>query len=214
MKKVMIMVFLILFVAVAYGAECDFSSSSDINVQKCFGGSGSQCDEKNADTKHPVKLNHADCTATVYVTIGSIMHDNCCLNNPDGYMCGKQGDWVLGGNDNQVCGYEWNKAWYDSLNDRGWEVKMGPYIKGGKTDDLTRAKAREGRIYDKNGRNKRMWVLHQKNPGDKFWKHAIWNNVQETVASRKLKAPKGTKFEFEEDKAFCASGKWRNGMCQ
>lgn len=212
MKKILVLVFLLSFAAIAYGAECDFNSSSDVNVQKCFGGSGPQCGEPK-DTFHPAKLNTSDCTATVYVTIGSIMHDNCCLKNPkEGYMCGKQGDWVLG-NDQQVCGFEWNKAFYDSRDGRGWEVTMGPYVKGGKTDDLKSAKARDGRIYDKNGNNRRMWVKHQKNPGDKFWKHAIWNNVQETVASKKLKAPKGTKFQEKEDEAFCASGKWANGAC-
>ena len=218
MRKIVIVVFLLSFAVVAYGApECDFSSSSDVNVQKCFGGSGNQCEEGfgRADAFHPVKLNKSDCTATAYVTIGSIMHDNCCLNNPkEGYMCGKSGDNILSGNDQQICGFEWNKAFYDSRDGRGWEVTMGPYIKGGKTDDLTRKPAREGRIYDKNGNNRRMWVQHQKNPGDKLWKHAIWSNVQETVASRKLKAPKGTKFQEKEDEAFCASGKWANGACQ
>lgn len=214
MRKIMILVFLLSFAAIAYGAECDFSINTDVNVQKCFGGSGNQCE--GGDPKHAITKNLKDCTAEGYATIGSIMHDNCCLNNPDGYMCkgSRQTSdlvWGLGGDaDRHICGQEWNKAWYDSDNNRGWTVTFGPYVKGGKTDDLTRANARDGQVYDSHGLFKRMWVRDQKTGGDKN----KWSNVKETKATLKLKAPAGTKFEFAEDKQFCASGKWANGACK
>ncbi len=126
-------------------------------------------------------------------------------------MC-KEGDNPVGGNDRLVCGYEWNKAFHDSRNNRGWVVKMGPYTKG-KFDDPTKAEtAREGLIYDASTANRRLWVADQKMP-PLDGTHKIWNNVQETVKTIGLKAPKGTKIEFPSDKEFCESGKWAAGQC-
>lgn len=209
-------------------SNCDFSDRKSVKEQKCFGVSGPQCGIPDGiDPAHPVKLNFQTCEAEGYATIGSIMHDNCCMRNLDsngkaiGYMC-KKGDNPIGGNDRLVCGYEWNKAFQDSSNNRGWKVEhMGPYMKNGKGDSAAIAPEgpRDGMIYDTgyyglwpNKKYLRHWVADREKPT--LDGHKIWVDVQETVVTRGLKAPAGTQLQFKEDEQFCKSGKWAAGKCQ
>jgi len=66
-----------------------------------------------------------------FITVGSILHDNCCvLNHPNGYFCHNGGSIA-------VCKPEWNKALRDSLELRQWST-----IFTGKVDDITPVPAR------------------------------------------------------------------------
>lgn len=54
-------------------------------------------------------MSHLGC----WVSTGSIKHDNCCLRNPNGHMCG--------GNESEaVCTAEWEEAVRASLTGRVW----------------------------------------------------------------------------------------------
>jgi PKD repeat protein len=109
----------------------------DIPSQQCVGAEGSQCDN-NIFGLVGVKRNR-DGSYTGTVSVGSILHDNCCIiNYPNGRFCNNGGD-------QSVCEAEWNKALSNSnlRTGRGWKVRSGwgPYDEG-EGDDITLVPAR------------------------------------------------------------------------
>jgi len=105
---------------------------SIIPAQRCVGAEGSQC-------AWPVRRNH-DRSYTGTVSVGSILHDNCCIvNYPNGHMCNN------GGADN-VCRAEWEKAISNSNigTRRNWTERRGwgPYVEGDSGDDIAKVPAR------------------------------------------------------------------------
>jgi hypothetical protein len=99
-------------------------------IEKCFGGIGSQCE----GVKIPKLVNlpfHQDkktCTVKGYMSVGSILHDQCCIRtNNMGYMCaiGTTGE----------CYAEWQQAVSDVKCDRYWDKEFGPYFLGGNGDN-------------------------------------------------------------------------------
>jgi hypothetical protein len=102
-----------------------------IPPQRCVGATGPQCG-------FLVKHNR-DGSFSGFVTVGSILHDNCCIQHyPDGYWCRN------GGEDQSVCMDEWKKARSNFLHRRGWWVKSGwgPYAEC-QGDDITPVPARK-----------------------------------------------------------------------
>lgn len=187
---------------------CDFSLSQNKEIQKCFGGSGNQCD--GGDPNHPITLDNTGCMAEGYATIGSIMHDNCCLNVPTGYFCDGAGFLKSlaattvghGQSDRETCGQEWNKASNDSIYKRGWQVFFGPYFKGDVTDDMTRVEARgNALVYDSHGLFRRPWKEANEKDDPARWGNPKNGGIKETAASRRLKSS-DAKFEFKEDAQF------------
>jgi hypothetical protein len=89
----------------------DFDAQASIPLQCCVGAVGPMCGEllatgtKCGDAPGGIKS----------VSVGSILHDNCCiLNYPDGYNCNN------GGNNN-VCKDEFNKA-VKNFKKREWKA--------------------------------------------------------------------------------------------
>lgn len=115
--------------------RCDFGSS-DNDPQRCFGGVGARC--KNDTLGLATKTyDHVNCTVEGFMSVGSILHDNCCIHNPKGYSC--QG---LNSNNSGLpeklapCKEEWEEAWGNTSCGRQWKVKFGSYFEGNKGDFL------------------------------------------------------------------------------
>ena len=146
----------------------------------CFGGVGPQC---GGAPGAPNTWSASNNGYMMFVSVGSILHDNCCLRNPAGKWCGGTG--VDGrnpageGNHNGTCVREWDKAWFNTLQARQWRVPVNPTT----VADLTpaagrRSVLREGTVYA----------------------------PEEVNASRQYAAPAGTSLDVG-DEAFCASGR-------
>jgi len=112
-------------------------------VEQCFGAVGNQCDgvplpaflDHNIDFKRKENL---DGSITVGVTVGSILHDICCVRHPNGKACtGWKSplDDLPNAHDGH-CIAEWDKAWYNTMMGRGWNHTFGPY-QPGQGDDFT-----------------------------------------------------------------------------
>lgn len=111
--------------------RCDFSTlGTSREAQRCFGASGSQCEGGDPlDIVHGVHKDYYTCTAHMFVSDGSIAHDNCCIQHPDGYACGGFGNpnntETPGTN---VCKNAWDQAVADSVLHRGNLQEFGSYI--------------------------------------------------------------------------------------
>lgn len=105
------------------------------NPEYCFGAVGKGCggfgDLGEGETKgtRPLWLaagcsEEANGKRRCWVVPGSIKHDNCCVHHPQGKHCGgpmpdgsKAGEW----NHDKNCEKEWDDAFWDVQNGRGWE---------------------------------------------------------------------------------------------
>ena len=145
----------------------------------CFGGVGPQC---AGAPGAPNTLNASGTGYTMKVSVGSILHDNCCLRNPAGKWCGGTG--VDGrtpageGNHNGQCVSEWDKAWWNTIDGRQWTVSVNRTLPA----NLTPA---PGRLASR--------------------KDGAMLTIEETVHTRGYSAPAGTSLD-RGDAAFCASG--------
>lgn len=165
--------------------------------ERCFGAVGSGCDGVNiAGLGAPVTRNR-DGSFTAHVSVGSIMHDNCCYaNGPSARWC-KPNETADPGRvayDESPAGHaghcsaEWDKAVYNMRDGRQWTHTFGPYgPEGG--DDITPVKSRGGQLV-LNGR----WITY---------------GGSESPATRRLAAPSGTSLDVQ-DEAFCASGHFKS----
>jgi len=177
-----------------------FSSQQGQHLERCFGGIGNGCDGVAGIAP---STRRQDGTIDLRVSVGSILHDNCCLRNPEGHQC--RGYTVMQetfGND--ACAAEWRKAVYNTRDGRLWTGRFGPYPCSNTEDDLT----------DKPGRQTAV---------PSFLGGLTPVTELETASSRRLAAPPGTRLDAT-DAAFCASGRFREtrgapgisawGVCQ
>jgi hypothetical protein len=173
------------FVAAALFTAAGTAAAQDApfggRQEYCFGGVGPMC----AGAPNAGVTRNADGTVTMKASVGSILHDNCCLRFPSGKWCGGPGvngsgkaeEWNHDGN----CVREWDKAWWNTMpsDNRQWTVTFNP----NEAADLNWAQGRRA-------------VL----------KTGTSYDPPETVASRRLAAPPGTPLDVG-DQAFCASGR-------
>lgn len=185
-------------------------------IERCFGGIGDKCKSQAPPIDFFLSANgipeayvQPNCTLRAAVSVGSIMHDNCCVSYPNGINCRGVPDWkeIPGVFTSVPCHREWRKAVYDVLERRYWFETFGPYR--GSTGDAglkTTVPARKAFTYGGFG----VQDQPQQWPGP------------ERPATLRLKAPSGQKLEFQ-DAAFCASGRFREtrrsgaqhwGICQ
>jgi len=86
-------------------------------------------------------IDNGDGTSTIKTAVGSILHDLCCIEHPDGAFCGSY-NYPIGatlnllGNTNNNCNclLEWRKAAWNLLRGRYWEERVP---NGKQTADLT-----------------------------------------------------------------------------
>ena len=110
-------------------------------VEQCFGGVGSKCEGVSLLLVAPAGKRKPDGTQILYVSVGSIAHDNCCFQQPQMDSRAKVWNWALTGTRN--CMGEWIKA-VDSSSviprmRRHWKAKnppFGPYSLNNYSDDL------------------------------------------------------------------------------
>jgi PKD repeat protein len=118
---------------------CDFSIKPD--TEKCFGGVGIQCEGVNL-VGFPVvsfKKDERTCKVNGWMSIGSILHDKCCITSGNtGVMCANP-------DGSDTCQKEWDEAVMNTacskqrISPRQWAVTFGPYFYGTEGDDVTKA---------------------------------------------------------------------------
>lgn len=180
------------------------------HVEQCFGAVGAGCE--GVSILAPGQP-HGDGTYTMYVSVGSIEHDNCCLKNPNGNWCSPDmqnpmaaighvgmsqiADWL---NQNGACAAEWRKAFWNAMDHRQWQQRFPisslsnghtSYPSGQWSDDLTPVAARPSVLPD---------------PLDNY--DLRGGNYGETATSIVLAAPDGSGLDID-DARFCASGSFR-----
>ena len=106
--------------------DCPDVDFYDSNQALCFTGIGSGCSH-NAPGAGPWTPNCEEGTITGWISLGSILHDQCCVDNPsEGIMC--DGDF----NDldprlsDRPCYKEWWEASYDNLFEVQWQADFNP----------------------------------------------------------------------------------------
>ncbi|OGB32575.1 MAG: hypothetical protein A3F78_11235 [Burkholderiales bacterium RIFCSPLOWO2_12_FULL_61_40] len=163
--------------------------------ERCFGGIGPGCDGA------PLAGTQAQSNGTTraHVAVGSILHDNCCVRNPDGFMCGGNQNNIadpgqlVGMNDGLACAKEWRKAVYNTRDNRKWLFDFGPYADADLSerygDDITPTGGRQTRMSDGAGRFNYIY------------------DGGETPSSRRLCAPAGVNLD-KDDVQFCCSGQF------
>jgi hypothetical protein len=95
-------------------------AGGNCSIQRCFGAIGNQCDglEKPFKTAHPLEEQRE------FISPGSILHDRCCFDHPEGYAC--KGSGKATSESNLFCNDEWNKAASD-FPQYFWRHTFGPY---------------------------------------------------------------------------------------
>lgn len=163
--------------------------------ERCFGGIGPGCGGA------PLAGVEAQPNGTTraHVAVGSILHDNCCVRHPDGFMCGgSQNNFadlaqLVGVNDGLVCAKEWRKAVYNNRDNRKWLFDFGPYTDADLSDrygdDITLTAGRQARMADGIGRFVYIY------------------DGGETPSSSRLCAPTGANLD-KDDAQFCCSGQF------
>jgi hypothetical protein len=110
--------------------KCDFSTSSDIKMQRCFGGMGSQCE---GDAFLYFYKDENTCLVQGWMSVGSILHDRCCFENDNkGFMC--DGISTLF---KRKCFREFYDAKSDLQCGHFWSYSFGPYPAGNTGDDTS-----------------------------------------------------------------------------
>jgi hypothetical protein len=112
------------------------TEESPQHLERCFGGIGQSCSPAG-----PLSLRKcAQGQIPFMVSVGSILHDNCCLRNPQGRWC--QGRENL--DFSAACSPEWDKAFFDSIQGRVWSACFGPYTYTNQEDNMAEVIGRNG----------------------------------------------------------------------
>lgn len=185
-----------------------FPGNGRYRIEQCFGAIGPGCTPASPVADKVIR--YSDGSISMMTSVGSIMHDLCCLRHSDGLHC--QGADALSmavdfADDGKLCAREWRKAVYDVANGRMWRATYGPYPRPDTGGDLrSRATGRTAVTYGR-------W-------GDK----TTWGEM-EVNATARLTAASGTYLD-DTDASFCESGRFSRtwgqptpwaagyGMCQ
>lgn len=168
-----------------------FNGDAAKKKERCFGAQGSGCDALQFGV-YNFKAGRTDIGGGRYrmwMSVGSIKHDNCCLANPNGKMCGgaldasqqvKDNAKSLTSDGNGYCVQEWDKAFWNAYDGKAWTQDYAPWD----VPDLTIVT---------NARSARS-------------RNGIELVKFETQETRKRSAPRGQKLDTGDDQ-YCASGK-------
>lgn len=152
--------------------------------ERCFGAQGPMCSGMIVGIGEGARVGrtvNGDGTFQIWASVGSINHDNCCLPNPNGKMCGgNAAASSLTNNGNGKCVAEWDKAWWNAMDGRSWSTTFDP----------------------RQVPNLELVT----NPRRAYAQDGTALVPFETVATRRLKAPKGQALDVG-DAEFCANGR-------
>lgn len=155
-----------------------------LDRERCFGAQGSMCGGMIVGLGEDARVGrrtNPDGTYRIWVSVGSINHDNCCLANPNGKMCGGNPDASnINSNGNGKCVAEWDKAWWNAMDGRSWSATFDP----------------------RQVPNLELVT----NPRRAYAQDGTALVPFETVATRNLKAPAGQALDVG-DEEFCTSGR-------
>lgn len=152
---------------------------------RCFGAQGSGCDALDPLAVGPYKAGRTNLGGgryNMWISVGSIKHDNCCLAHPGGKMCGGNGapSKDLFGNGDGFCVQEWDKAFWNAADGRAWSIEVNENI----MPDLTIVT----------------------NPRSTVSRSGASLVFYETAQTRQYAAPAGQALDVG-DEAFCQSGR-------
>jgi len=138
--------------------------------------------------------DNGDGTSTIKTAVGSILHDLCCIEHPDGAFCGKYNYPIsatinLLGNTNNNCNclLEWRKAAWNLLRGRYWLERVP---NGVQTADLT---------YD-TSKVRYSWL--PTSSGKNYIGPSHWGIVERKATSR-MCAPRGTQLDCPKNDGNC-----------
>jgi len=130
---------LVWFKLTNYGiSNCDFTSVPLVR-ELCFGGVGKGCEGAPGA---PSDKKGNSCYVKGWMSVGSILHDRCCVATSNaGYNCNNPW-WLIDTGDPMKCWDEWQEAWHDTADctithrepDHQWQFIFGPYPAGSKGD--------------------------------------------------------------------------------
>lgn len=110
--------------------SCDFSTAP--GIERCFGGIGVQCE--GIPVVAPFKKNSKTCRVSGWMSMGSILHDTCCVvTKNNGVHCAHP-------NGTNLCQSEWDEAVANTActhlagATRQWRRTFGPYYSGNTGD--------------------------------------------------------------------------------
>ncbi len=188
-------------------AQRAFGRKSPPTPEQCFGGMGDKCEGgipaypevqprwvKRTILPEGTEMGFIE----IGVAVGSILHDNACLQSQDGLNCKGIGPGDLVKTGSGPAALEWNKAAWNLLDTRNWRARFGPYPvnkderRSGWYDDLRPVTSRESWMAPALG----MVTIPVQ---------TIRYTGGETKASRRLKASPYITLDGK-DQAFCASG--------
>ena len=153
---------------------------------RCFGAMGSGCDALDPLAVGPYKAGRTNLGGGRYymwISVGSIKHDNCCISNTYGKMCGgNEAAKSLTGNGDGNCVQEWDKAFWNAADGRAWSIEVN--------------------------QNQMPDLAIVTNPRQTRSRSGSQLVSFETAETRKRMAPKGQALDVG-DEAFCASGSAR-----
>jgi hypothetical protein len=190
-------------------AQRAFGRKSRPTPEQCFGGLGDKCEGgipgyPEVQPRWIKRFTLPDGTemgiVEIGVAVGSILHDNACLQNHDGLNCNGVGAGDLVKTSSGPAALEWNKAAWNLLDTRIWRARFGPYPvnknarRSGWYDDLRPMASRESWMAPALG----MVTIPVQ---------TIRYTGAETKESRRLKAPSHRTLDAK-DEAFCASGRF------
>lgn len=167
------------------------NGNPDKKKERCFGAQGSGCDALQLGI-YNFKAGRTNLTNgwfRMWISVGSIKHDNCCIANPNGKMCGgavgaskatKDNASSLTSSGDGTCVQEWDKAFWNATDGRAWTQDYAPWD----VPDLTIVT----------------------NPRTTRSQNGTELVRFETAETRKRSAPRGQALD-PGDEQFCASGR-------
>jgi hypothetical protein len=104
-----------------------FYVNAVFKIERCLAGVGNGCGFFGDDSFNSFFKTYGEYgpDTDTDIVVGSILHDKCCYENPNGINCG------FGDSQPKVCEEEWKKAWDNKVKGRTWkpEKPFGPYAK-------------------------------------------------------------------------------------
>jgi hypothetical protein len=124
----------------------------------------------------------------LWVSVGSQLHDTCCLAHSDGAFCtsATRGRDLNPFTGDAVCAAEWNRAWYDTKWGASWPQIFDPT----QFEYSVRPAARTNGSY----------------------RHLIWNVAQGAPAEGSWRPPSGAWIDKADAAEWCPSGTGRAGV--
>lgn len=193
MKKNYLLSRTILMTVLGFSSSHTWANES-VEGEQCYGAIGNKCKGGGnviLNLLTPAAEDLGNGMKQQWVSVGSILHDNCCRLTPDGQHCQGFNPLQEFWPDSAHCVKEWRKAFYNSRDNRKWKAVFGPYKNRFSEDNLADSPARKASLFNRIG------------------KKIGYYQGTETVSTRLLNAPSGTALDID-DVEFCASGKFKS----